>query len=242
MGLIKNRVAPLILCGGLGTRLRSRVSGMPKALSQVAGRPFLDYQLDWIAKYEFTNILLAAGYFGSQIDHYTNNSKYKNITSVILESKPLGTGGAIVNAWKNKNFDASTVLVINGDTYLNFDLIKMLDYHFEKQSSITMAILKVENNERFGSVTLNSFKNIIGFEESGLNSQFYTNAGVYIIESKAIEKMPTKPFSIEKYFHEISGSCDFYGYKLPEDTAFIDIGTPDSYDFINANLFNVGNR
>ena len=63
----------VILCGGLGTRLRARVADRPKALALVQGRPFLSHQLDWLAGNGLFDVTLAAGYLGDQIKEFARD-------------------------------------------------------------------------------------------------------------------------------------------------------------------------
>ena len=106
---------PIILAGGLGTRLRSVVKDRPKVMADINGRPFLELILDQLNEDNFKKVYLLIGYKGEIIrNHFGEN--YKNLKiSYIFERELLGTGGAIKNAAKNLYFDK--LLVLNGDTY-----------------------------------------------------------------------------------------------------------------------------
>ncbi|RME82194.1 MAG: D-glycero-D-manno-heptose 1-phosphate guanosyltransferase, partial [Planctomycetota bacterium] len=52
----------VILAGGLGTRLRSVVSGIPKPMAQIRNKPFLSYLLDNLDQAGFHKVILAVGY------------------------------------------------------------------------------------------------------------------------------------------------------------------------------------
>ena len=60
----------VILVGGLGTRLAEQFPDVPKGLVPVNGRPFLEWQLDWLRRGGITRVLLAAGHKGETFEHY----------------------------------------------------------------------------------------------------------------------------------------------------------------------------
>ena len=57
----------ILLCGGLGTRLRSVVSDRPKPLADIAGRPFMAYLCEELVRQGIDEIVFAAGYLGEMI-------------------------------------------------------------------------------------------------------------------------------------------------------------------------------
>ena len=92
----------LVLAGGLGTRLRSVVSKLPKPMAPVRGRPFLEHLLDYWLHQGVNHFVLSVGYLHELIiDHMGSNYKGAMIEYVIEES-PLGTGGGLLlGAQKN---------------------------------------------------------------------------------------------------------------------------------------------
>ena len=114
----------IILAGGLGTRLRSRLTDVPKAMAPIAGRPFLEYLLDRLAAAGAGRVILSIGHLRQVIlDQIPENYKGVQITFVPEES-PLGTGGAIRQALSHAH--EASVLVMNGDTYADLDYSAML--------------------------------------------------------------------------------------------------------------------
>ena len=89
----------VILCGGLGTRLRSVVDGTPKCLADVSGKPFLFYLLEQCRRYQFTRIILCTGYLHEQIVSFVDTDAFSDMDILFSkEESPLGTGGALFNA------------------------------------------------------------------------------------------------------------------------------------------------
>ena len=109
----------IILAGGLGTRLRSVVSDVPKPMAPVDGEPFLNYILDELNYYNFNHVILCVGYKKEVIMDYYKDS-YKNMKiSYSIEEESLGTGGAIKKAMSLALDDM--VFVLNGDTIFKVD-------------------------------------------------------------------------------------------------------------------------
>src|SRR4249919_1279276 len=91
----------IILAGGLGTRLRSVVSDLPKCMAPVNGKPFLAYVIDHFQQQGITNFIFSLGYKHEIIIKYlekftTHHSPFTIRYSI--EEEPLGTGGAIKKA------------------------------------------------------------------------------------------------------------------------------------------------
>ena len=106
----------ILLCGGLGTRLRSVVSDRPKPMADIAGKPFLHYLVRMLSEKGVERFVFALGYMGEQIEAYFQDGREYGISIVYsYEESPLGTGGAIRNALSK--MQEEDVLILNADTY-----------------------------------------------------------------------------------------------------------------------------
>ena len=90
----------IVLAGGLGTRLRSVVSSVPKPMAPVGGRPFLDLLLESLKSKGITRVILSVGYMSEAIISYFQKSRLGMDLVFEVESSPLGTGGAIAAAYR----------------------------------------------------------------------------------------------------------------------------------------------
>ncbi len=70
----------VILSGGLGTRFRPLTLETPKPMIPVMGRPYLEYQLQYLKSYNITNILLCVGYLGEKIQSHFGNGQSRSMT------------------------------------------------------------------------------------------------------------------------------------------------------------------
>lgn len=220
----------MILVGGLGTRLRPVVSDRPKPMALVHGVPFLEILVDTLSRKGVTKIVLLTGYQGEVIE--THFKSWHSAGSVILlshEDKPLGTGGAIKHA---ERFAGDPTLVVNGDTFLDVDIARLLDTHQRNQADVTLSLIEVPDVGRYGEVEVNENSRVTGFHEkqSGSSKPGLVNAGVSLLARDFIRRLPAqRPFSMEtEVFPEVARSGRMFG--VLQRGPFFDIGTPESYD------------
>jgi D-glycero-alpha-D-manno-heptose 1-phosphate guanylyltransferase len=215
----------IVLAGGLGTRLRSVVSSVPKPMAPVGGRPFLDLLLESLKSKGITRVILSVGYMSEAIISYFQKSRLGMDLVFEVESSPLGTGGAIAAALQHVNSDC--VLVLNGDTYLDLDLATICSMWPGDRTPIVVS-RAVEDTERFGRLDVTNGR-ITKFVGSGIRGAGVINAGCYLIPSDVFfgEDLPEK-FSFEQDF-----LCRRPPLSLRTFLAlgqFIDIGVPDDYE------------
>lgn len=219
----------IILAGGFGTRLQSVVNDLPKPMAPINGEPFLNYQLNYLKHYGIKNVILSVGYLAEKIKAYYGSNFNGLEIDYVVEENPMGTGGGIRLALEKCTESLSFVL--NGDSFFDVDLIKFYDLHIQNRSQISLALRKVNNSERYGTIEKTKENIIISFKEkSGIDYEGIINGGVYLLDKNLyLQKTPSATnFSIEKDFFEkqlsnslISG-FEFEGY-------FIDIGIPEDY-------------
>lgn len=106
-----------ILAGGLGTRLGLLARGRPKALVNVHGLPFLDYQLHWAARQGIRRVVMCVGYGSLQIRRHLEARRPRGIDICFSDegSRPRGTAAALRRALPMLG---SRFLVLYGDSYL----------------------------------------------------------------------------------------------------------------------------
>ena len=126
----------IILAGGKGTRLKNILNGKPKPLVEINNKPLLKYQIDLLIKYKIKSIIILANYKIEQIEDFVNH-EYSNQNIKVLDDgiSPLGTGGCLIKY--NKIFEKKYI-VLYGDTYLDIDLSKMIEFHLQKKSDLTL--------------------------------------------------------------------------------------------------------
>ncbi len=219
----------IILAGGFGTRLSSVVKDIPKSMASINGKPFLDYQLDYLDVFGIDRVILSVGYLHDQIiNHYGN--QYNNIKiDYAIEKEPLGTGGGLKLAMKMVS--GPLAFALNGDTFYHIDYIKLLDIHRSKESKLSIVLREVEDVKRYGSIERDENRRITDFREKNQKSgKGFINGGVYIINKRFFDNqnLPDK-FSLEKdFFEKVYKTEKIYGILCRQ--YFIDIGIPEDYN------------
>ncbi len=216
----------IILAGGLGTRLRSVVPDLPKPMADIGGRPFLSFLLDQLVNAGITDIVLAVGYRHDVIaDHF--GARYRDAgLRYSIESRPLGTGGAVNLALQQ--VPADPFLLVNGDSYFALDLPGLLRSHQEHAPDLTLALKAMPDTSRYGRVALDDSLRVIGFHEKAGGQAGTINAGYYVISRHALPAAdPETRYSLETYLAEHVKRLVIRGY--PSEAPFIDIGIPKDY-------------
>ncbi|MGB0883946.1 MAG: HAD-IIIA family hydrolase [Flavobacteriales bacterium] len=218
----------IILAGGLGTRLRSKVKALPKSMAPINNIPFLAYQLGYLSRFGIKKVYLAVGYLSETIVDYFGN-QFKDISLIYVhEDQPLGTGGAIVQSLKQTV--TNQVLICNGDTMFDVDLNQYYNAFEQAGADFYMALKPMENFDRYGIVNINSEGKIIGFEEKKQTKKGLINGGLYLIDkSKLLTLDWPKAFSFESGFLETKYNSMSFGSFVSEGY-FLDIGVPSDYE------------
>ena len=219
----------VILCGGMGTRLRSVIGESQKVMAEVDGRPFLDVIIDDIKSQGAQRFVLCTGFCADDVEAHYKVYAEQNGCEIEFsrEENPLGTGGAIKNA---SGFVKSDVFfAMNGDSYCSVDFSAFYAFHQAQKGIASIAISEVENKEECGSILLDEKVRVTQFlEKSKQSSAGYVNAGVYCFEQKVFDLMPDdEKFSLEYDVFPRLIEQGLYGFQV--DKSFHDIGTPERY-------------
>lgn len=231
----------VILAGGLGTRLRSVVSDRPKPLAIVNGRPFITYLLDQLTDAGLQRVVLCTGYLGEQVVAALG-SEWRSLELIYSqEQTPLGTGGAVRQAWTQ--LQSEVILVMNGDSYCEIDWAALWAQHQLHPQDSIMVVTQIPDVQRFGQVKLNSDGQIIQFEEKGRNSgPGWINAGIYLLPTSELQSMPVdQPSSLERSsLTALASQHRLWGHR--SQGVFVDIGLPESYQHAHSVLSSLAQK
>jgi NDP-sugar pyrophosphorylase family protein len=218
-----------VLAGGLGTRIRPVLGGLPKLLAPIAGRPYLSYLLDWLARFGARRVVLGLGYQASAVVEHLRSYPANEIEiTTTVEPRPLGTAGAVRFARSAVHSDP--VLIVNGDSFVDANLCEFLEHYRAAKTVGSILCAEVENAGRYGRVEVDAAGRIRDFIEKAptFSGRAFVNAGVYLLSASLLDDIASsESTSLERdVFEQLpSGSlAAFTGHFR-----FIDIGTPESY-------------
>ncbi len=218
----------VILAGGLGTRLRSVVSDVPKCLAPVGDRTFLDVQIARLAAEGVQEVVLSLGYLADTVIAAVQRVDHGIPVRCVVEPQLLGTGGAIAHVLQTCDLDE--VLVANGDTYLDGDLSSLLAPLDQAGGEcLRMAAVQVPDRARFGGIEIDPNSRVTGFVEKGHAGAGLINAGLYRLSRKALPtRQAATVYSLEA--DVLPSLVKARGVRAQVIAAeFIDIGVPEDY-------------
>jgi mannose-1-phosphate guanylyltransferase len=239
-----NKLKALILAGGKGTRLRPLSCTRPKLLFPILNKPLLDWTLESLAKTGVTEVTLAVKHMAETFMQRYGDSKYGIKISYSKEERPMRTGGAIKYAEKIIGYE-EPFLVINGDIFTKINYKTLLKKHKEKSTVATIALHRVEDPSRYGTVKLTEENQVTQFVEKaapGKAPSNLINAGIYLMEPKIFEYIPGgRPVSIEhEVFPKLAKEGKLFGHESKE--VWMDVGKPKDYLKANRILLDTEQR
>src|SRR5205814_7580308 len=142
------RLVAAVLAGGLGTRLRPVLGGLPKPLAPIRGRPFLFYILDQVAEAAPSRVVVCAGHRRGQFESCESRG------GVILahEDWPMGTAGALRRALNL--LDGDMVLAVHGDAFIDTSLARFCQWRQSQPHEAALLVTRVPNIAGFSTVDI----------------------------------------------------------------------------------------
>ncbi len=219
----------ILLCGGAGLRLRGVTGDAPKAMANVAGRPFLELLLRQLQRHGFRRVILAVGYQQDVIHSHFGERAFDLSIEYSSESSPLGTGGALRNAADLVISDAA--LIMNGDSYTHVDLCSFVADYSDSKADASLVVVPVDGRADCGLLSIDQDRNVLRFREKQFStSSQFVNAGIYMVTRRILREItPGVRSSLEEELFPqwladgksvkafvFSGRC-------------IDIGTPERF-------------
>ncbi len=213
----------LLLIGGLGTRLRPLTEAVPKQLIPIAGKPVLYHVFDLLPP-NVEEAVLAMGYRAADIEEYVRAHPPPFPTRAVVESTPLGSGGAMRFAGEGMS---DPFYLLNTDVVAQVELSDIRAVHARRRPWGVMALTEVEDTRPYGVAALDGDR-IVRFVEKPQPADapsHWANAGVAIWSRRVLEAIPSgRPLSFEQEVVPKILDRGVYGYRM---TGFWeDAGTP----------------
>lgn len=235
----------IILAGGKGTRLRPLTYLKPKPLIPIAGKPIIDYIIEWLRVNDFKKFIVLAKYLGKQIkDHFINMG---DVIVEILDSKDTADAVRLISDQiKTENF-----LVSMGDVLCNAQFNAFYEEHKRMGGIATIALKEVDNPLHYGLVFIDSKRRIRLFVEKPLSIEIYAlsmtharvfgesiysnyvNTGFYMIGYELLNILHENPALMDWGKHVfpylLENGYDVYSWIMPHNTYWEDIGRIENY-------------
>jgi NDP-sugar pyrophosphorylase family protein len=217
----------VVLCGGLGTRLAEITGGtVPKALVPVAGRPFIDYKLDELARQGFHDVVLSVGIGADEIRRHVGDGAQFGITVRYKDDgdQLLGTGGAVARLLPDL---PETFWLTYGDTLLSVDIGAAEDRF---RGSGRLALMTVLHNrgvwERSNAVVRGDLVAKYGKHPVPPGAE-HIDYGMLLLTQAAFRSGDwSVPFDLERVLEPLAERGELLAMEVHEP--FHDIGSPEA--------------
>lgn len=220
-------VDAVIMAGGEGQRLRPLTNEVPKPLLVVGNKPIMEHVIDHLVKYGIDNVTISINYLGEKVVDYFNDGSSKDINiKYVNEKTKLGTIGSVGLI---KVFHHDHILVMNSDILTNIDLEEFYREFENKDADMSVACIPYSVNVPYAVLQIENDQ-VTSLKEKP-NLTFHSNAGIYLIKRKHIDRIPKGLFNATDLIESLIVN-NFKVIYYPILGYWLDIGKID--DFIKA--------
>lgn len=223
-----------LLAGGIAQRLRPITETIPKALVEVAGRPFAEHQVDWLRGQGVERVVFLVGYLGEKIQEALGDGRRFGLALEYVFDGPtlLGTGGALRRA---RAALGESFFVMYGDSYLDCPLPEI---ERTWRASGAPALMTVLHNEDRWDASNVSFADgrILTYDKRRRTPEMkHIDYGLGVLAAEALEPYPAEaPFDLADVYQDLAARGALAAYEV--ETRFYEIGTPRGLEETRAHL------
>ncbi len=224
----------MILAAGFGTRLKPLTLNLPKPMFPVLNQPLLEHTLNFLSSNGIQDIIINVHHLPEKIiEYFGDGADFGVHLQFSREKEILGTAGGIKKA--QPFFEKETFLVMNSDVLADIDLGKVLSFHKEKKSSLTLVVRKNAEPEKYEPIELADDGRITCFVNASIKNSPATTqrvmfTGIQIMEPEIFSRIPSGKFygTTEDVFPQmIEEGLPVYGTL--HEKYWIDMGTRETY-------------
>lgn len=223
-----------ILAGGLATRLRPVTERIPKALVEVAGRPFLEHQIDLLKRNGITRLVLCVGYLGGMIRELYGDGSRLGVEILYSEDgdRLLGTGGALRKALP---LLADSFFVLYGDSYLPISYQPVAQAFMDSGKEGLMTVYQNEGQWDTSNVVY-ADKRIVMYDKHARDPRMrHIDYGLSVLSARAVRRLPEdEPADLANLLTELVAKSELAGYEVKQ--RFYEIGSHAGLAELNALL------
>jgi MurNAc alpha-1-phosphate uridylyltransferase len=212
-----------ILAGGLATRLRPITETIPKALVEVAGKPFIVWQLDYLRGQGVCRVVLCIGYLGEMIEAVVGNGERFGLEVSYSPDGPtlLGTGGALKKALP---FLGEHFFILYGDSFLPINFLQVQQAYVQSKQQALMTVLR--NGDRWdkSNVLFTNGRLVEYNKHAPRPDMAYIDYGLGVVSADVLGPYPAdEPFDLADVYQELSSKGQLAGLEVHE--RFYEIGS-----------------
>lgn len=214
-----------ILAGGLATRLRPITEKIPKALVEVAGKPFIFHQLDWLKRQKIEQVVLCVGYLGQMIREKVGSGKPWGIDIQYSfdGDKLLGTGGALRKAL---SVLGDEFFVFYGDSFLPIDFLPVQKAFQASKKQALMTFLKNQGRWDRSNVEAHQGRLIAYNKRQPTSAMEHIDYGLGVLSRRALESWQgDSSFDLADLYQALALQGDLAGHKVTH--RFYEIGSKE---------------
>jgi MurNAc alpha-1-phosphate uridylyltransferase len=217
-------VQAVILAGGLATRMLPRTTTTPKSMLEVAGRPFVAWQLEALASAGYTRVVMCIGHLGRSLREFVGDGSHFDLAVEYVEDGPtlLGTAGALRHALDHLK---DTFLVTYGDSYLPFDYAAPLaDLVAHPDAEGTMSVFRNEGRWDASNTRVEG-ERVVSYDKAAPpGSHDFIDYGAIALRRGVIAELPAGEFiGLDKVQSELARRGRLRAYVARE--RFYEIGS-----------------
>jgi len=215
----------VILSGGLATRMQPFTEKIPKAMIDVAGKPFIHRQLSMLKDQQVEHVFLCIGYLGEMIESYAGDgSGYGlKLTYSYDGDKLLGTGGAIK---KIEDILPDAFFVLYGDSYLEIPYAPLVDAFMQSDKKGLMTVYENTDLYDVSNVIFKNGELITYRKHDKVKEMRHIDYGLGILRKEAFYGFPSdKAFDLAEVYEKLVSENQLLGYEVFK--RFYEIGSPE---------------
>jgi NDP-sugar pyrophosphorylase family protein len=190
----------VVLAGGEGLRLRPLTSDKPKVMISVAGKPILDWILQWLVGNRISRIVVGVAYKKDVVTQYVRRLNLPARVEFSEHTVEGGTGEGFRLAIERFVQD-DTFLAMNGDEITDINISEFADFHIRSGSLATIAVANLRSP--FGVVKVSNDK-IVEFREKAV-LESWVSTGIYTFNHRILEYLPVRGNIEDETFPKLAG-------------------------------------
>jgi N-acetyl-alpha-D-muramate 1-phosphate uridylyltransferase len=208
-----------ILAGGLATRLGDVTKTIPKALLDIAGKPFIAYQLELLRAAGVTKVVMCIAHLADQIEAVLGDGRTYGLSVQYSHDQLLGTGGALRNALP---LLGDEFLVMYGDSYLLCDYAGIATAWQASGKLGLMTVYKNDGQYDASNVEMRD-RRVVRYDKSNVPGLTHIDWGLGAFRAEAFAGYPDGKLDLVRVYQDLLARDQLFGYEVSE--RFYEIGS-----------------